>query len=249
VNPLIPIHIAGGSIALMSGAAALSARKGGPLHARAGTLFFGAMLAMTGTGAVLAVLKPERGTATIGVLTAYLVATSWATARRRDGIAGGFERAAMLVALGCAAAFATFLVQSAASPTGRVDLLPAGVHVPFGLLALLAAGLDWRFIRGGPLSGRQRIARHLWRMCAALLIAAFSFFLGQQRSMPEFMRGSPFLALPPLAVLAAMIFWIARVRFARAWGRSAPAGAGGDRGPARAPVPAGGGPPLQKLRR
>jgi uncharacterized membrane protein len=219
VNPLIPIHIAAGSMALLSGAAALSAPKGRPLHAKAGTVFFGAMLAMTGTGAVIAALKPERGTAVIGILTAYLVATSWATTRRRDGVAGTFERAAMLVALGCAAAFATFLVQSAMSPTGRVDLLPAGVHVPFGLLALLAAGLDYRFIRGAPLSGRQRIARHLWRMCAALLIAAFSFFLGQQRSMPVFMRGSPLLALPPLAVLAAMVFWIARVRFAKAWSR------------------------------
>jgi hypothetical protein len=219
VNPLIPIHIAGGSLALLSGAAALPAPKGGQWHARVGTLFFGAMLVMTGTGAVIAALKPERGTATIGVLTAYLVATSWATARRRDGMAGGFERGAMLVALGCAAAFATFLAQSAMSPTGRVDSLPAGIHVPFGLLALLAAGLDYRFIRGGPLSGRQRIARHLWRMCAALLIAAFSFFLGQQRSMPAFVRGSPFLALPPLAVLAAMVFWILRVRFADVWTR------------------------------
>ena len=36
---LMWIHIAGGSLALLSGAAAITARKGGPLHARAGTWF------------------------------------------------------------------------------------------------------------------------------------------------------------------------------------------------------------------
>ncbi len=35
--------------------------------------------------------------------------------------------------------------------------------------------------------------------------------------MPASMRGSPLLYLPPLAVLAAMIFWIFRVRYSKAF--------------------------------
>ena len=54
-----------------------------------------------------------------------------------------------------------------------------------------------------------------WR--TALLIAAFSFFLGQQKVMPVAIQGSPWLFVPPLATLAAMVFWIFRVRFAQAW--------------------------------
>ena len=68
--PLTVAHVAFGTIALLSGAAALSLRKGSRLHGRAGTWFFAAMLAMTATGSTMAALKPERGTAVIGILTA-----------------------------------------------------------------------------------------------------------------------------------------------------------------------------------
>jgi hypothetical protein len=55
----------------------------------------------------------------------------------------------------------------------------------------------------------------VWRMCLALFVAVGSFFLGQQRVMPEFMQGSPWLSVPPLAVLAAMAFWLLKLRFAK----------------------------------
>jgi hypothetical protein len=100
--------------------------------------------------------------------------------------------------------------------------LPAPVHFPFAALAALAAALDLNFILRGEISGVQRIGRHLWRMSAAFLIAAFSFFLGQQRSMPLFIQGSPLLYLPPLAVLASMTFWIFRARFSSAFHWVAP---------------------------
>jgi len=222
IHSLIPIHVAAGAFALIAGGAALSLRKGGRLHARTGSWFFAAMLAMTGFGTVIALSMPERGTATVGILCCYLVTTSWLAATRRDGIAGRAELAGLGVALACAASFLTIGLIGLAEPDGRLDLLPAPVHFPFAALAALAAALDLNFILRRELSGLQRIARHLWRMCAALLIAAFSFFLGQQRNMPEFMQGSPLLYLPPLAVLAAMIFWIFWVRFTRAFEWVAP---------------------------
>ena len=216
------IHIAGGSAALLGGTTALMLRKGGDPHRTVGTWFFGAMLVMAGTGAIMAALKPERGTAVIGILTCYLVATSWVAARRRDGSTGRFELAGLAVAIACALAMLGFGVQGLASETGRVDSLPYVVHFPFAVLATLAAALDINVLVQREISRRQRIARHLWRMCAAFLIAAFSFFLGQQKVMPEFIQGSSLLFVPPLAVLAAMIFWIIRVRFSRTWQRRQP---------------------------
>ena len=56
------------------------------------------------------------------------------------------------------------------------------------------------------------MARHLWRLSAALTIASGSFFLGQQRVMPVFMRGSPWLFVPVVAPLLLMVFWLVRVR-------------------------------------
>lgn len=215
-------HVAAGSAALVTGGAALVVRKGGRLHAKTGTIFFAAMLAMAGTGSLIAALKPERGTAVIGIFTGYLVATSWLTARRRDGRAGGLERAGLVVALACAATMLGFGLLASNSPNGRFDSLPAAAHYPFAFIAALAAGLDLNFLLRGRLAPRERIARHLWRMCAALAIAAFSFFLGQQDEFPAAWRGLAFWFVPPVAVLAAMIFWLVRVRFTAAFGGTAP---------------------------
>lgn len=219
MNGFTLFHVAAGSTGLIAGAAALSVRKGGRLHAKAGTIFFAAMLAMAGTGSAIAASSSERGTAVIGLLTCYLVATSWTTARRRDGVAGGYELAGLLIALACAGAMLAFALLASASPTGRFDSLPAAAHYPFAFLAALAAGLDLNFILRGRLERRQRIARHLWRMCAALAIAAFSFFLGQQDEFPAAWRGLAIWFAPPFAVLAAMAFWLVRVRFGAAFGR------------------------------
>jgi uncharacterized membrane protein len=215
MHPLIPFHIAAGGVALIAGAIALVARKGGRSHGRIGGWFFFAMLAMAGTGSIIAFAKPERGTAMIGILTCYLVATSWMAARRRDGRAGWSEIAGLAVAMACAAALLTIGLLGLREPDGRLDILPAPVHFPFAALALLAAALDLNFILRGEISGVQRTGRHLWRMCAAFLIAAMSFFMGQQRSMPILIQGSPLLYLPPLGVLASMVFWIFRARFSR----------------------------------
>jgi hypothetical protein len=217
MHPLIPIHVAAGAVLLLSGAAAVSLPKGSRYHARTGSCFFASTLVMGGTGTVIASSLPERGTATIGILCCYLVATSWASARRRDGVAGRFEWVGLAVALACLVSFLAIGLIGLGEADGKLDLLPAPVHFPFAALAAVAAALDLSFIVRRQLTGVQRIARHLWRMSAALLIAAFSFFLGQQDNMPAFMRGSPLLYLPPLAVLAAMIFWILRVRYSKAF--------------------------------
>lgn len=216
MNPLMLIHIICGSAALLLGAAALSLRKGSRWHGRAGTLFSGAMLMMASTGAVIAALKPERGTALIGIFTCYLVVTSWSAARNRDGRPGGLERIALFAGLACACLLFTLGWLGIHDPRGRVDSLPYVVHFVFGTIAALAVALDLNFLLRGQLSGVQRIGRHLWRMCTAMLIATSSFFQGQQDEFPEAIQG-PFWSVPPLAVLAAMIFWIFRVRFSAAF--------------------------------
>jgi hypothetical protein len=219
MNGFILFHVVAGSAGLIAGAGALAVRKGGRLHARTGTVFFAAMLAMAGTGAAIAAYASERGTAVIGLFTCYLVATSWMTARRRDGVAGGYERAGLAFALACAAAMLSFGLIASNSPSGKFDSLPAAAHYPFAFLAALAAALDLNFLLRGRLQRHQRIARHLWRMCAALAIAAFSFFLGQQDEFPAAWRGLAIWFAPPVAVLAAMVFWLLRVRFTAAFGR------------------------------
>ena len=103
-----------------------------------------------------------------------------------------------------------------ASPTGRrADGLPAFPFFMFGTVGLLAGVGDVRMIRSGGVRGASRLVRHLWRMSWALWIAASSFFLGQAKVIPKPVRIPALLALPVLAVVATMLYWLWRVRFRR----------------------------------
>ncbi len=204
------IHIAGGLIALLAGAAAVAARKGGPLHARAGTWFFGAMLVLGVTASILEPFRTPPGSPVGGIMVCYFVATSWVTARRRDGTTGTFEIIACAGALSMAALMVWgALAGSATTPVG------AGQVFILGGVCLLAGLLDLNAILRAKLTPAQRIARHLWRMCFAFFIATGSFFLGQQQVFPQALRGSQILFVLAFAPFAVMAFWLVRVRLGK----------------------------------
>jgi hypothetical protein len=227
MSPLLIFHIGAGSLAIVSGAAALSVRKGERLHRAFGTVFSLSMLAMSPIGAYLAVFVPQRASVAVGIFTFYLVATGWMTMRRKDGSIGLFEYGAFFVALGAAVSLVIFGLQAANSPTGLLDRYPPPPYYVFASFAAFAAALDLKMILRGGISGAQRIARHVWRMCFALFFAAAFFFVGQQKVMPAWMQGSPILFVPAIAPLVLMIFWLIRVRLTN-WsrGRMLASGAG-----------------------
>ena len=212
-------HIAAGLIAILAGTLAVTARKGGPLHARAGTWFFGSMLVLGLTAAMLEPYRVPPGSPLGGIMVCYFVATSWFAARRRDGATGKFEIVACVLALGAGAVIiAAGLAGEGSTPAGQ------GPIFVFGAICLLAGLLDLNAIWRSPLSGRQRIARHLWRMCVAFFIATGSFFLGQQDVLPGAVRGSAWLFVPAFAPIAVMLVWLVRLRLAKAIARCTQSG-------------------------
>ena len=211
----LTLHIGGGTLAILSGFAALALRKGSTRHALAGNIFLGAMLMMATMGGVLALGRDDIGTASAALVATYLVATAWMTARNGSGTAGRTEQIAFAAAVACAGMFGTFTLLATTSPSGRFSGYPAAIYVAWAVVFSLAASLDLNFLLRGTLSRVQRLRRHLWRMCTALFIASGSFFLGQQKVMPLWMKGSPWLFVPALAPLVLMIFWLVRVSFRR----------------------------------
>ena len=210
------LHIAGGSVGIISGFVALLSRKGASLHRMSGKVFFVSMLIMATIGASVSPFLPVPQMANVaaGVLTFYLIATSWVAIRRKDGRIGRYEKVGLVVALGVVAAGAMLIRMAESSPTGMLGNTPPQAFYVFMIVGAIAAAGDLNVILRGRISGSARIARHLWRMCAALFIASGSFFLGQQRIMPAFMQGSPWLFVPVLAPLLLMVFWLIRVRLA-----------------------------------
>ena len=209
------VHIAAGLAAILFGAAAVAARKGGRAHANAGAGFAVSMLALGVTAAILEPFRSPPGSPIVGLLVCYFVVTSWVTARRRDGQSGKFEMIACAVALGTAALMVWGgLTGAATTPDG------AGPVFAVAGFCLLAGLLDLNVVLRGRLTPVQRLSRHLWRMLLAFFIATGSFFLGQQDLMPAAMRGSLWLFVLAFAPFGIMLFWLARLRFARAIARS-----------------------------
>ena len=218
-SPILVFHICAGTLGLLSGTAAMVFRKGSRRHRLAGNVFVIAMVSLAASGAGIGFMKHQMLNGLMGVLSFYLVVTAWWSARRRDGETDIFDWGALLVPLAVAAALMTFGVEAANNSRGFKGGYPAGAYFVFGSLALLFAAGDVRMLARGGVSGAQRVARHLVRMCFALFIATGSFFLGQQQVFPAALRNTSVLLFLGILPLLLMIFWLVRIRFTNAYKR------------------------------
>ena len=200
---LLDMHVACGLAAILCGVISVGTTKGGRTHRLSGRLFVVAMLVNGMTASVLGYLTNDPNDVSSGILTIYLVATSYMTAVRGDYEVGRFEFfAAALAALG--AAF-SFVIAS------RADF-PVAAYL-FGGAVAMAAILDVNMLIRRGLNRKHRLVRHLWRMLAGLFIAAGSFFLGQMQFFPEVLRNVWLLGVPLVVLLLLMVYWPIRVIF------------------------------------
>ena len=206
---LLTVHIVAGALALVLGAAALIARKGGRIHRRVGVAFVYTMLVMGVTAAIL-------GNFFGGLMSIYFVATALATVKPAKAWTRAINIAGLVTAAILALVNGIGGVQAFRSPGGLLN----GV-VPFPLLFFFAAVFagsaigDARVVRAGALRGAPRLSRHIWRMCFALLIAAASFFSIRERVvkiLPEPFGSVPMRILPIALIVAAMFYWLWKVR-------------------------------------
>ena len=205
------LHIGAGTVGLLAGAAAFVFRKGSHGHRLAGNVFVVAMLLMSAIGATVAPFlpTPERASVIAGVLTFYLVLSSWAAVKRTPGQIGAFDAGLLLTSLSVVGASAYLMSLAAQSPTGQLDGQPAAASVMFILIGSVAALGDLRLMLRRGVSGAMRLARHLWRMTVALFIAANALFLGQQQLFPKALRA--WLFLPALLILGLLLYWLGHV--------------------------------------
>jgi uncharacterized membrane protein len=224
--PMLLVHIVAGSVGLLSGAAAITFRKGSRRHALAGRIFVVAMLTMGSFAAYLAVLRHQPNNVIGGIFTFYLILTAWLTARRKNGQTSRWDWLLLLIPLALGGINWANGIAIARGKADAPDGVPVGMLFFMGSIMLLAAAGDVRMLLAGGVAGAQRIARHAWRMCFGLFIAAGSFFLGPNNRPLRLLTTaglgshlSPaifstglyvFLTLAPLVLL---IYWLFRLRF------------------------------------
>ncbi len=212
MSTFVLFHICNAVVGLSAGALSMLFRKGSGLHRVAGTIFSIGMLGMASSGVFIATfLKPNRGNVMAGSLMIYLVATGWEAARRKERRVSAFDFGALAAALAVGGAALTWGIQAAGLEGGVKDGYPAGLFFFFGTIILLFAVADVRMIVRGGVAGAQRLARHLWRMCLALLLATVSLYPGQAKLFSAAMRRNSALYLPHILLIGATIFWMVRV--------------------------------------
>jgi hypothetical protein len=229
-SPILLVHICAGTSGLLSGTAAMSFRKGSTRHVLAGKIFVASMLTMAVGAVYLAITRHQPNNIGGGILTFYLIGTAWLTARRRDGETSRLDWVALLIPLAIGIFNCMIGINVLRSGASSLDGVPVGMIFFMGSICLLAAAGDVRMLLRGGVLGAKRIARHLWRMCFGLFIAAGSFFLGPSNRplrllstvgvgkylSPALFSTTLYLVLTLLPLIL-LIFWLVRVRFANAY--------------------------------
>jgi uncharacterized membrane protein len=217
VDALLYLHIGGGTLGLISGTAAILSRKGAWIHRFAGRIFFVSMFVSYAIGAGVSPFleSGQRPNFIGGILALYLLITAWRAARRSDLRAGLPDYAGLVAAALIVAAGLLFSYQGANHPSGTVDGSPPQAFILFMVVGSFAVFGDAHLILRQQLPRIARIARHLWRMCTSLFIAAASFFFGQQQFLPDFMVGTLWQFGPVLFPLIALVIWQVWIRMPR----------------------------------
>jgi hypothetical protein len=208
-------------------------RKGSPRHVLAGRIFVASMLTMAAFAAYLATVRHQPSNIGGGIFTFYLIGTAWLTAWRRNGETSRFDWVVLLIPLALGTLTWMTGIKIVRSGASSQDGVPVGMTFFMGSVMLLAAAGDVRMLVRGGIAGAKRIARHLWRMCFGLFIAAGSFFMGPsnrplrllstvglgQHLSPVLFSTTLYLILTLLPLIL-LIFWLVRVRFTNAYNGS-----------------------------
>lgn len=213
MRTLLIVHIAAGAAGLLTGYVALFSAKGGSRHRSVGRAFVYVMLVMALAGLTITVGQDVAPYVNIpaALVTAYLVVTALTTVRPLPRAGAAVQLALLALALIVGVVCLVFGLQVAGGRS--LDGMPAFPFFMFATIALLGAAGDIRVLRSGPYTGTSRLARHLWRMCVGLFIAAMSFFIGQSDEFPPALRIMPLLAFPVLVVVVTMVYWLWRIRW------------------------------------
>ena len=195
---MLTFHIIAGTIVLLSGIGALIFSKGEKLHRLSGNTFFFTLILMAGSGAFLS------DDPTIAFSSIYFASTAWVITLRPEKKTGVFEIIAFIaISIICA----RYLFVAFTSEPGFMVTM----FYIFGSVALIAALLDLNMIIRGGLSGAHRIARHLWRMCYALIGAVLSFVANTSDKWSQYFPED----LPIYFIIGIMFYWLFRVLFTK----------------------------------
>ena len=196
-NVLLFIHIAAGTISLLTALIALIAAKGKTVHVMAGRAYAVAMTLVFLTALPLAVLGADIFLFLIAIFSFYLVFAGWRFARNRRGQPQPADWTAVAI-LGLSGlgmwGYGAVLAQAGNSQWITM--------VIFGGIALALGTADGRTYWRRIATGKRRIARHLTNMLAGTIATVTAVLVVNVDIQPEWL-----VWILPTLVLTPLITW------------------------------------------
>ena len=198
-NIFLVLHIAGGGIALLSGPVAITARKGGRLHRRAGLTFAAAMGAATLIGFPLSLIIGNALLLMISVFTFFLIQCGVLAIRRRR--ARRATQPADYAAPLLTAAFSVGLF-AYGLPLAWRNGQPEITCLFFGVLGLAAVLREIRALRG-PATNWLQV--HIANMLGAYIATTTAFLVVNLTLLPQAV-----VFIGPTLAGVPLIIWMTR---------------------------------------
>jgi hypothetical protein len=203
---LLIIHIAAGSIALLTALIAVVTAKGGRYHVLAGRIYAIAMTVIFLTALPLAILGSSVFLLLIAVFSFYLVFAGWRFARNRRGRPQPVDWCAAAIMGVTGLAMWGYGVVLASSGDGQwVTMLI------FGAIAVALSLVDGRYYlglsRGKSRAGARRIQRHLTNMLAGTIATVTAVMVVNIDLNPVWL---PWI-LPTIVITPLIVWWNRRV--------------------------------------
>ena len=201
-DALLGLHIAAGTVALLTAVVALVTAKGGVSHVRAGRVYAICMTLVFVTAVPLALLGAGIFLLLIAFFSFYLVFAGWRFARNYQGSAHAADWAAIGV-MGLIA----LLMWGYAAYIGRQGDGNWVTLVIFGFIALGLSAADAQYYRGASAPRRQRIQRHLTNMLAGTIATVTAVMVVNVDMEPVWV---PWI-LPTVVIVPLIVWWNVRI--------------------------------------
>ena len=200
---LLVIHVAAGSVALLTALAALVTSKGGTMHVRAGRVYAIGMTLIFLTAVPLAILGADVFLLLIAFFSMYLVFAGWRFARNRSRRPQPVDWIAVAIMGITGLGMWSYAVVLGMSGDGQWVTMLA-----FGAIAVALSVADGLFFNAGRNAqrrpaGYRRIQRHLTNMMAGTIATVTAVMVVNVSMNPVWL---PWL-LPTIVITPLIVWW------------------------------------------
>lgn len=217
VGPLLFVHVAAGSVALLAALVAISLSKGSTRHGQVGRVYFWAMMTVAATAVPVSILRPNLMLFFVALFSSYMAYAGWRFGRNGRYLSprAPFVEWAMLVVGISMIAFGLTQVL-AGNPMGWVLVAFGAIGVQFAVQDIRGWGKTVVF--------STRVSHHLTHMLGGTIATVTAVLV--QQVVPRLEPGSPYAVViwlaptiiitPLIAVWSRHVLVTKRVRLFRA---------------------------------